>query len=221
MVERKNRSARSGRKNRKVNRKSRGLSRKNRKSSRKNRKVSRKNRKVSRKNRKSRNMSGGGDYSLAQGSQFAGYHSNQHGGAAVVAGAPLDYTGVLDAGLRDSARVGGYDKFFQEASGMSDASPATINVTQPSQSGGRRSSMRKNRKNRSSMRKNRKNRSSMRKNRKNRSSMRKNRKNGCSMRKRRAQRGGQSPVDAPTMLLSRDAAMRAGTGDFSNPLLKH
>ena len=194
MVERKNRSARSGRKNRKVNRKSRGLSRKNRKSSRKNRKVSRKN-------RKSRNMSGGGDYSLAQGSQFAGYHSNQHGGAAVVAGAPLDYTGVLDAGLRDSARVGGYDKFFQEASGMSDASPATINVTQPSQSGGRRSSMRKNRKNRSSMRK--------------------NRKNGCSMRKRRAQRGGQSPVDAPTMLLSRDAAMRAGTGDFSNPLLKH
>jgi len=192
-------------------------------------------------------MYGGGDYSLAQGSQFAGYHTNQHGGAAVVAGAPLDYTGMLDAGLRDSARVGGYDRLFQEASGMSDASPATVNVAQPSQSGGRRfsrknrSSMRKNmRKNRSSMRKNmRKNRSSMRKNmRKNRSSMRKNRssmrknmrRNRSSMRKnmrknrssmRKNQMGGNSPVDAPTMLLSRDAAMRAGTGDFSNPFLKN
>jgi len=38
---------------------------------------------------------------------------------------------------------------------------------------------------------------------------------------RKNQMGGQSPVDAPTMLLSRDAAMRAGTGDFSNPLLKY
>jgi hypothetical protein len=41
------------------------------------------------------------------------------------------------------------------------------------------------------------------------------------MRRRRSQNGGNSPVDAPTMLLSRDAAMRAGTGDFSNPLLKN
>ena len=206
MVERKNRSSKSSRKDRK----SRKVSRKNRKVNRKSRKVSRRcDRKSS---RKSRRMSGGGDYSLAQGTQFAGYHSNQHGGAAVLGGAPLDYTGVLDAGLRDSARVGGYDKFFNEASGMTDGTPATINITQNSQSGGSRSSKRKNvRKNRSSKRKNvRKNRSSKRNAKKNRSSS-----------KRRAQHGGQSPVDAPTMLLSRDAAMRAGTGDFSNPLLKH
>ena len=207
MVERKNRSAsRKNRKNRKVSR-----------NNRKNRMVSRKNSRRS--DRRSRRMSGGGDYSLAQGTQFAGYHSNQHGGAAVLAGAPLDYTGTLDAGLRDSARVGGYDKFFNEASGMSDGTPATVNITQSPQAGGSRSSKRKNRSSK------RKNRSSKRKNssskRKNRSSKRNAKKNRSSMRKRRAQRGGQSPVDAPTMLLSRDAAMRAGTGDFSNPLLKH
>jgi len=44
-------------------------------------------------------------------------------------------------------------------------------------------------------------------------------------RKGRKQRGGAhmwgSPIDQPTMLLTEAEAREAGTGDFSNPLLKH
>jgi|Laugrespbdmm15sn_2_1035079.scaffolds.fasta_scaffold35443_2 hypothetical protein len=206
------------------------LSRKNRKASRKNRKNSRKNMRKSRRNRRQHGGSAMAQ-SLAQGRQFASFHSNQHGGAALM-GAPLseiDGSRLPDE-LRSFARVGGLDASIADAATQRDPDQLV-------QKGGRRRNMRKNRKNsrkasrknsRKASRKNsrkasRKNsRKASRKNRKNsRKASRKNRKNS---RKNRKQHGGSlsgAPYNQPTMLLSASAAAKAGTADFSNPLLKN
>jgi hypothetical protein len=139
--------------------------RKNRKSMRKTRKSTRKTRRTSRRN--NRNMYGGAltlapmeltDTSMmsaskmsgAQGLDFLGKHSAQHGGGALM-GAPVGETGMLDAALRASARMTPLDASYSAAANMKD------------QSGGRR----KGRKGRKSTRKTRtrKGRKSMRKSR--------------------------------------------------------
>ena len=56
--------------------------------------------------------------SLAQGTDFFGYHTKQHGGFI----APVGDTGVLDAGLRSSARIGGLDQALAEIQGLKDQS---------------------------------------------------------------------------------------------------
>lgn len=68
---------------------------------------------------------------LAQGKDYQNIHMGQHGGAYVpMSGAPVGSTGVLDAALRATARIGPTDNSFQAIQGMSD------------QAGGRRRSRR-------------------------------------------------------------------------------
>ena len=137
--------------------------------------VMRKNRKGSRKNRSTRrrvnrrNMYGGAlvlapmelkDTSMmsasrmsdAQGIDFLGKHAAQHGGGAGIMGAPVGDTGMLDASLRASARMGPLDASYQAVVGMKD------------QSGGRRRRNRRGatRRNRRATRRNRRNRRSTR-----------------------------------------------------------
>ena len=131
-----------------------------------NRKGSRKSRRVSRK----RNMYGGGALHLspmeltdtsmmsaskmsgAQGLDFLGKHAAQHGGGAALMGAPVGDTGMLDAALRASARMGPLDASYQAVVGMKD------------QSGGRRR-RRASRNRRASRRATRRNRRATRRNR--------------------------------------------------------
>jgi hypothetical protein len=186
----------------------------------KSRKVSRKvkARKTSRTQRKKktyRRKHRGGAYdpmvaSLAQGKQFAEIHSNQHGGGAALVGAPVGDQGLLPDDLRVAARIAPLDARLGEISGMSD---------QPSiapMKGGRRKSRRGGKKSRKASKKSRKGRKASKKSRK---SSKKSRKAG-----KRKMRGGAyspAPYNAPTMLLSSSEAAKAGTADFSNPLLKH
>ena len=205
------------------------LSRKNsRKCYRKNRKDSRKNMRKSRRNRRQHGGSAMAQ-SLAQGRQFAEIHKNQHGGALM--GAPLSEIdgSMLPQDLRSFARVGGLDDSIAAARLQQD--PDQVSVQQ----GGRRRNGRKasrksrkaSRKSRKASRKNKKNsRKASRKNKKNsRKASRKNKKNSRkNSRRNRKQRGGSlsgAPYNQPTMLLSASAAAKAGTADFSNPLLKN
>ena len=214
-----------------------GCSRKNsRKNSRKaSRKNSRKNRKNSRRNNMRRNnmrrnnmgmnMYGGAALpegtpsalNLGQGREFQEIHRNQHGGGSWTGaglGAPVGDQGLLPQELVASARVGPTLQALQAASGMSDTAPSA-----PAQAGGgrRRKSSRKGRK------ASKKSKKSSRKG--SRSASRKNRKGSRKNRKSR-QRGGSyasapAAYNAPTMLLSPAQAAKAGTADFSNPLLKY
>ena len=191
-----------------------------RKNMRNNRKGNRKNRKCwTRKNRK---QVGGSAMlqSLAQGRQFSELHSKQHGGA-MLTGAPLsEISGsMLPQDLRSFARVGGLDDSIAAAATQRDPDQM------PVQHGGRR---RKNKKNsrKPSRKPSRKNKKNSRKvSRKNKKNSRKNRKNSRtpSRKNRKNQRGGAvgAPFNQPTMLLSASDAAKAGTADFSNPLLKH
>jgi len=147
---------------------------------------------------------------LNQGREFNSLHVNQHGGAvAQLAGAPVGYTGVLESGLRDSARLSEYDGFFKDASGMSDASNM-----HPAQKGGKRSTRRNKSKKSKSRAQKQKQKKSLRQKQKSKKS-----------KKSKKQRGGSrpelayGPVGGPSMLLS--ASVKTGAGDFSNPLLKH
>lgn len=201
------------RKNRKNSRKT---SRKETRRNRKNRKSSRKNRKASRRNRRQR----GGAYnpmalSLLQGMEYGELHRNQHGGGGYQAGgyAPVGDQGLLPADLRTMARVSPLDGAIEQIKGMSDL-PQAPEV--PKQSGGGNNfppppPMRR--------RKSRRNGSVARKNRKNRKNRKTNR------RRSQRQRGGGAhlsgaPVSAPGMLLTPAEAARAGTADFSDPLLR-
>ena len=223
-------------KNRKGSRKaSRSASRKgSRKSNmRKNRSANRKTymRKASRSASRKANMRKssrfgmyGGAYnpaalSLAQGRDFDAQHKNQHGGAYTpIGGAPVGDQGLLPQELRDMARVTPVDMKNAEIIGMHDPDQmGGMNMMK----GGRRNNMRKSRKDRKS-------RNNMRKSRKDRKSSRKSRKSSRKGRKSsKGQRGGArtevagAPYDSPNMLLSPSEALKAGTGDFSNPLLKH
>jgi len=100
------------------------------------RKASRKGKRASRRN----NMMGGwqllspagvndktmmspSSMSLAQGRDYDKIHMGQHGGAYTpMSGAPLGATGMLDASLRESARLPDIDASIQEIQGMSDQS---------------------------------------------------------------------------------------------------
>ena len=240
-LSRRNRKAsrKASRKNmRKASRKNmRKASRKNmRKASRKNmRKASRKcwSRKASRKNmRRNRRQHGGGvamAQSLAQGRQFAEIHRAQHGGA-MLSGAPLSAItdSMLPGDLRSFARIGGLDDSIAAAATQRDPDQM------PAQKGGRRSkASRKNkdsRKNKGSRKASRKakgkkasrkakGKKASRKAKGKKASRKSSRKN----RKNRKQYGGAmgAPYNQPTMLLSASEAAKAGTADFSNPLLKH
>ena len=188
--------------------------RKNKKSTRKG---SRKgSRKASRKDRKDRKQTGGNpmEQSLAQGRQFAEIHSAQHGGAYLT-GAPISQIdgSMLEPGLRDFARVGGLDASVAEASTQRDPD-------QMAQSGGRR--------NRKASKKSKKStgRKASKKSKKStgRKSSKKSKKNRKAGSRRSRQAGGAltgAPFNQPTMLLTSAEAAKAGTADFSNPLLKH
>ena len=191
----------------------------------------------SRKTRSRRSQYGGGaaSLSLPQGVDFASRHVNQHGGA-LLTGAPVGYTGMLPNELRMVARVGGLDDSIAAAAGQRD--PDQMPLPVPAQKGGRRrkSAGRKSRKTarkskRSSRKTGRKSRKSCRKSgRKERKSSRKSgrksgRKERKSGRKSRKQHGGHrvlegAELSASTSLLPPHLAAKAGTADFSNPLLK-
>jgi hypothetical protein len=188
----------------------------NRRSSRKNRRSSRKNRRTNRRNRKSQR---GGAYnpmelSLAQGQEFQERHVNQHGGGGYQAGgyAPVGDQGLLPADLRTMARVSPLDGALEQIKGMSDLPQPEV----PKQSGGGMNipppppNSRRRRNGRRNGRK---------------SMNRRGRKNTRRCWTRRGQRGGGAqllgaPYNAPAMLLTPAEAARAGTADFSDPLLK-
>jgi hypothetical protein len=166
--------------------------------SRRNRRNTRRNMRRNRRNTR-RNYRGGsvpapigvdpmGDMtkqSLHQGQQFAGYHANQHGGAALVGGPYPGIVGgepLLSDNLAASARVGPLNASLNEIKGMQD--------------GGRRRSRRngcsrRNRKNRRASRRNRKNRKSSRRNR------RDSRRNRRDSRRNRRYYGGGMPALNP------------------------
>jgi hypothetical protein len=123
--------------------------------------------------------------SLSQGQQFASYHTNQHGGAALVGGPYPGIVGgepLLSETLAASARVGPLNASLNEIKGMQD--------------GGRRRSRRNgcSRRNRKNRRASRRNRKTSRKNRKNRRASRSNRKTS---RRNRRYRGGAMPALNP------------------------
>jgi hypothetical protein len=116
--------------------------------------------------------------SLHQGQQFASYHTNQHGGAALVGGPYPGIVGgepLLSETLAASARVGPLNASLNEIKGMQD--------------GGRRRSRRNG-----CSRRNRKNRKNRRVSRRNRKTSRKNRKTS---RRNRRYRGGAMPALNP------------------------
>jgi hypothetical protein len=201
---------------------------------------SRKGKKNQKKSRSRKSQYGGGapSLSLPQGVDFASRHVNQHGGA-LLTGAPVGYTGMLPSELRMVARIGGLDDSIAAAAGQRD--PDQMPLAVPAQKGGRRrKTKRSNRKSRKSGRKSvrkssRKERKSGRKSsRKERKSGRKERKSArrCGPRKSarkdrksRKQHGGfraleGAPLSASPSLLPSHLAAKAGTADFSNPLLK-
>jgi hypothetical protein len=169
------------------------------------------------------------ELSYAQGKQFDAVTKNYHGGAYTpMGGAPVGDQGLLPQELRDSARIIPLDVKSQEIVGLHDPDQVAMPMSGGRRLGGKGRNSRMYRKN--NMRKSRKN--NMRKSRKN--NMRKSRKNNMRKSKgsrknnmRKSQRGGAytpvvgSPNDAPNMLLTPSEAAKAGTGDFSNPLLKH
>ena len=187
----------------------------------------------SRKTRSRRSQYGGGaaSLSLPQGVDFASRHANQHGGA-LLTGAPVGYTGMLPNELRMVARVGGLDHSIAAAAGQRD--PDQMPLPVPAQKGGRRrksvGSSRKSRKSRKPSRKTgrktrKPSRKTGRKTRKERKSRKSCRKSGRKERKSRKQHGGHrvleaAPLSAYTSLLPSHLAAKAGTADFSNPLLK-
>jgi hypothetical protein len=114
--------------------------------------------------------------SLSQGQQFAGYHANQHGGAALVGGPYPGTVGgeaLLSDNLAASARVGPLNAALNEIKGMQD--------------GGRRK-RKASKKNRRASRRNR------RASRRNRKASRKGRK---ASRRNRRYRGGAMPAMNP------------------------
>jgi len=173
---------------------------------------------------------------LNQGKEFNALHVTQHGGAATpIYGAPVGYTGELEGGLRESARLSEYDTYFKQASGMSDVGAVAA------QKGGARNRTRKVKRSKARSSKAKKSKSSKgskaksskgskgskaKKSKSSKSSKAKSSKSKKSTKSKRStkQRGGArelgyDSVGSPYMLLP--ASTRTGSGDFSNPLLKH
>lgn len=139
--------------------------------------------------------------SLNQGQQFASYHANQHGGAALVGGPYPGIVGgepLLSDNLAASARVGPLNAALNEIKGMQDGGKRRRNTRR------NRKASKKNRKNRKASKKNRK---ASRKNRKNRRASRRNRKSSKKNRSSRRYHGGAMPAmnpgstSAPGMIL--------------------
>lgn len=184
----------------------------------------------SRKQRKTRQQSrrrqSGGGASLVQGQAFANVHRAQHGGSRELVGAPLGYTGVLDAGMRGAAGLEKYDAHFAQAQAQTNGqtggsrrrrsmrggamSPAEVGQSYtllpsyagagvpPPSSGPQVPQAPKG------GRRQRKSRS---------------KKNKSKSRSKRNQRGGFAPVSSPAMLLSNSEYDKAGLHpDFKNPL---
>lgn len=151
----------------------------------------------------------GGSPLTSQGVDFLQRHVNQHGGAATpLYGAPVGYTGVLDAGLRDSARLSELDVSYNQASGMSDVSNPLP------QKGGASRKTRKSKKSKSK-----KSKKTKSKSKKSRTASKKSKKA-----KSKKQRGGMrelgsASVSESPMLLTASQYMKSGGADFSNPLL--
>ena len=172
--------------------------------------------------RNSRSQRGGNGWSaqqsLNQGKEFASFHTNQHGGAQVpLGGAPVDHDSVLPGEMRDSAGLAQADGHFRAVGGMSDAAAPA-----PAQKGGRRNSRRnRSRNSRSRNSRNRNSRNSRNRNSRNRNSRNRNR----NSRNRNRQSGGShsgfngAPVSNSFNLLESGQYSKAGTADFSNPLL--
>jgi hypothetical protein len=154
---------------------------------------------------------------LNQGKEFNQLHLTQHGGAATpIYGAPVGYTGELESGLRDSARLSQYDTYFKQASGMSDVGPA--------QKGGARKTRktRKTRKGRKASKASKAKKSKASKAKASKAQASKAKKSKKS--KKSTQRGGSRElgygnVGDSYMILSPNT--KTGGADFSNPLLKH
>jgi hypothetical protein len=177
-----------------------------------------------RKSRRCR-QSGG---SLAQGQAFANIHRAQHGGSRELVGAPLGYTGVLDAGMRGAAGVEKYDQHFAQAQAQAGgsrrrramrggASPADVGhpyTLLPSYAGAgvpppssvslaSQASPASHESHASPSAK----------------GGRRQRKSRSKSKSKRNQRGGFSPVNSPSMLLSSGEYDKAGLHpDFKNPL---
>jgi hypothetical protein len=141
---------------------------------------------------------------LAQGEHFASLHKTQHGGAAtMLSGAPVGHQGLLESGLRDSARLTEYDAHFNQASGMSDTAVVA-------QKGGASRKVKKGKNGKKGK-------------------QGKQGKKGVSRKEKKTRRSkqrggsrpelGHGPVGGSYMLLS--ASTKTGAADFSNPLLKH
>ena len=132
--------------------------------------------------------------SMAQGKEYDAIHAEQHGGSAPLEGAPVGTTGVLDASLRDIARVSFLDQSIGDIQGMSD------------QSGGAKRSKR-------SKRKSKRSKTSKRKSKRSKTSKRKSKRSKSS--KNRKTRGGGGialePADysSPTHLLPASAEAKA------------
>ena len=77
--------------------------------------------------------------STAQGKEFSAIHAEQHGGGAPLEGAPVGTTGVLDASLRDIARVSFIDQSIGDIQGMSDQSGGAKRKSRRSKSSKRKS----------------------------------------------------------------------------------
>lgn len=187
-----------------------------------------------RKSRQSRRRQSGG--SLAQGQVFANIHKAQHGGSRELVGAPLGYSGVLDAGMRGAAGVEKYDQYFAQAQAHAQAggsrsrsrrksksrrmrggfmSPADVGQSytlSPSYAGvsppqASHASPSPASSSPASMKGGRRQRKSRSKSR------------SKSRQRKSRQRGGFSPVGSPTMLLSNSEYDKAGLHpDFKNPL---
>jgi hypothetical protein len=189
---------------------------------------------MSRKNRRHRrkNQMGGAysarDLNLAQGREYNEIHANQRGGGSwsgAGAGAPLEYDGRLPSDLVASARVGPTLQALSDISGMKD-----VETPMAPQTGGRRRKASRKGSRKASRKDSRK--ASRKVSRKvsrkgSRKASRKVSRKGsrkASRKNTRRQRGGAyapAPYNAPTMLLTPAQAAKAGTADFSNPLLKH
>ena len=147
---------------------------------------------------------------------------------------PLDVSIADAARMRDPDQSGGgrSRKNTMRKSRKNAMRKSRTNAMRKSRKNAKRKSRKSERKSRKSARKSRSRkaqRKSRKAQRKSRKSARKSRKSARKSRSRKAQRkmfGGSAsyagaPIAQDSMLLSRADAARAGTADFSNPLLKH
>lgn len=195
--------------------------RSNRKSGKASRKASRKGSHKGNKGRKNtRKGQRGGSYdpqrlSFLQGMEYRELHPAQfeQKGGAMLGYAPVTSgdQGLLPADLRQMARVTPIDAADDFIKGMRDPPFDTMPVKQTG--GARRKASKKSHK---------ASKKSCKASKKSRKASKKSCK--ASKKNRKSQRGGAllngSPLSQPTMLLTSAQAAKAGTGDFSNPLLR-